>query len=155
MTRPGEHSPNTRAAACVLAALALGCGGPLGPIPGGVLSGPEVACPDAFPADVRELQIEVRPEDPYSVTTWNVVLDGVLHVPADFLNPVKRWPYYVEADDRVRIRMGALVYACRAVRLEDATRIQALREAAAAKYDLDPDGTAASAEVWWYRIERR
>ena len=144
-----------RTFAATLAALALGCGGPLGPIPGGALSGVEVACPTAFPADVRQIQIEVRPEDPHSVTTWNVVLEGTLFVPADFLNPVKRWPSYVEADERVRVRVGALVYTCRAIRVVDAERIDLLRAAAARKYDLDPDGAAASTEVWWYRIERR
>ena len=135
----------------------FGCNGPFGLMAGGLLEGKTAPAPSDWAAvgAYGTGQLETRPEDPYSVTTWNVVLDGVLHVPADFLNPVKRWPHYVEADDRVRIRMGALVYACRAVRLEDATRIQALREAAAAKYDLDPDGTAASAEVWWYRIDRR
>ena len=163
MTRRREHTPNPaphvsyrlRACAAVLAGLALGCGGPLGPIPGGALSGVEVACPDAFPSDVREIQIEVRPENPHSVTTWNVVLNGALFVPADFLNPVKRWPSYVEADERVRVRVGALVYACRALRVRDPGRIDALRSAAAAKYDLDPDGAAATTEVWWYRIQRR
>lgn len=153
-TRP-EQDPIPAGAALALGALLVACGGPLGPIPGGALSGPELACPRAFPSDVRELQIEVRPGDPYSVTTWNVVLDGSLHVPADFLNPVKRWPHYVEADDRVRVRLGGLVYACRARRVSDPERIEVLRAAAADKYALDPEGAAASTEVWWYRIERR
>ncbi len=155
MTRRAEHSPIPSVAGLALLFSLIGCGGPLGPIPGGALSGPEVACPDAFPSDVEAVQIEVRPADPYSVTTWNVVLDGTLHVPADFLNPVKRWPHYVEADDRVRVRVGPLVYACRALRVADPERIEALRTAAATKYDLDPDGFAASSEVWWYRITRR
>ena len=151
----GARIGTVRTLGAVLAALVLGCGGPLGPIPGGALSGVEVACPNAFPADVREIQIEVRPEDPYSVTTWNVVLNGALFVPADFLNPMKRWPSFVEADERVRVRVDPLVYTCRAVRVRDADRIDALRSAAAAKYDLDPEGSAATTEVWWYRIERR
>ncbi len=46
-----------------------------------------------------------------------------------------------------RVRVGALVYACRAVRVVDAVRIEELRAAAATKYDLDPDGAAASTEV--------
>ena len=136
-------------------AVLAGCGGPLGPLPGGRLSGAEVACPSAFPADVREIEIEVRPDDPYSVTTWNVVQGGRLHIPADFLNPVKRWPYYLKADPRIRIRTGALVYACRATRIEDPEVIDALRLAAARKYEIDPEGAAASTEVWWFRVSRR
>ncbi len=152
MREPGKHRP---VAAVAGALLLFACGGPLGPIPGGALAGPEVACPSSFPSDLRETEIEVRPEDPYSVTTWNVVLDGALHIPADFLNPVKRWPHFLEADDRVRLRVGSLVYACLAVRVEDPVRIDALRTAAARKYGLDPDGAAASTEVWWYRIVGR
>lgn len=152
MNESAKHRP---IAVLALALALVGCGGPLGPIPGGALRGPEVACPAAFPGDVEETEIEVRPDDAYSVTTWNVVIDGTLHIPADFLNPLKRWPYYLEADDRVRVRVGSLVYACRAVRVESPERINALRAAAAAKYDLAPDGVAASTEVWWYEIVGR
>jgi antitoxin component of MazEF toxin-antitoxin module len=152
MDGSGKHRTAT---VSVFALLYLGCGGPLGPIPGGTLRGPEVACPAVFPSDVEETEIEVRPEAAYSVTTWNVVVDGALHIPADFLNPVKRWPYYLEADDRVRIRIGSLVYACRARRVEHPERIERLRAAAAAKYGLSADGAAASTEIWWFEIVGR
>ena len=158
MRERAQHSPPSfglAATLLVLLPVVVGCGGPLGPLPGGELSGAEVACPRAFPADVREIEIEVRPDDPYSVTTWNVVQGGRLYIPADFLNPVKRWPYFLEADPRIRIRTGALVYACQATRVEDADTIDRLRLAAAKKYDLDPEGAAASTEVWWFTVSRR
>jgi len=142
-------------ATVLLGALAAGCGGPWGPIPGGALSGPEIACGTGFPTDLREIEVEVRPEDPYSVTTWNVVLDGTLYIPADFLNPVKRWPGFVDADERIRLRVDGLVHRCRAVRVTDADLVGRLRAAIAAKYDIAPDGIAARTEVWWYRVERR
>ncbi len=141
----------------LLAAVLLfsACGGPWGPIPGGALSGAEIACGSTFPTDLQEVEIEVRPSDPYSVTIWNVVVDGTLYLSADFLNPGKRWPYFLEEDERLRVRVGGLVHACRGIRVTDTDRIQRLREAAARKYDLAEDGMAASVEVWWFRVGRR
>jgi len=138
--------------------LLLACDGPVGPIPGGALSGAESPCPSqgfAAARDAREIQLEVRPDDPYSVTTWAVVLDGVLHVPADFFNPGKRWPHMADADPRVRVRIAGRLHGCDAHRVHDEAAIARLRAAAAAKYDVDPEGWAARQEVWWYRIQPR
>ena len=46
--------------------------GPLGPIPGGHMSGPVVdpAEPLDWSGVEREIQIEVRPEQPWSLTVW-------------------------------------------------------------------------------------
>ena len=155
----GRGAGATRAGAvlALAAVMVAGCGGPWGPLPGGRLAGEEAACPDAgfaFAAEVRETAVEVRPDDPWSVTTWNVVHEGALYLSADFLpiNPVKRWPHLLVADPRVRVRVGSTVYACRATREHDLEVVRALREAAAGKYALDPDGMAAQAEVWWFRV---
>lgn len=133
-------------------------GGPLGPIPGGRLAGPEAACPDPraggfdFARGVREVQVEVRPEAPRSVTTWALVEDGVLHVPADWLTPWKTWPHLVVEDPRVRVRVRGTVYDCCATRVEDPAAIERLRRATSAKYDVDPESRAAQVQVWWFRI---
>ena len=132
--------------------------GPLGMVPGGPFRGPEFSCAKVdwqnFAA-VEELELEVRPERPRSITTWSVVHQGELFVPADFLTPWKRWPEQVLADPRVRIRIGERILRCRAERVDDAPRVEALRATAAQKYDLAPDGRAARSEVWWFRIGPR
>lgn len=148
-----------------MAALAgLGClatgwlDGPIGMIPGGALRGAEEPCTaadwDAY-ADAREVEVEVRPKRPRSVTTWSVVHEGALHLSADFLTPWKRWPYQVLEDPRIRVRVAGRIFACRARRVDAPAAIAALREAAAVKYEVDPDGLAARVEVWWFRVEPR
>lgn len=167
MPRPPRH--RLRRAALVLggaaAATALAAwaaprlaGGPLGPLPGGRLAGPEAACPApaeggfAAARGVRQVQLEVRPARPRSVTTWALVQGGALYVPADWLTPWKTWPQLALEDPRVRVRVAGRVHRCCASRVEDPARIRALRRATAAKYDVDPEGRAARVEVWWFRI---
>ena len=86
---------------------------------------------------------------------WSVVQDGQLFVPADFLTPWKQWPQQVIEDDRVRLRIGSEVYACRAERVQDTALIDALRLETARKYAIDPTGTAARTAVWWFRLRPR
>jgi hypothetical protein len=133
-------------------------GGPLGPLPGGRLRGPEAPCPHParggfdFARGVEEVQVEVKPGRPRSVTTWALVRDGSLYVPADWLTPWKTWPHLAADDPRVRVRIQGRVYACHATRVRDADAIQALRQAAAAKYGVDPESRAAQVRVWWFRL---
>jgi len=156
-----------RLAASVLLALGLGVlgslsllrlhDGPLGPLPGGalvrgVLS--EEPKPNWEEAGIGEtIELEVRPEAPWSVTTWAVVLGGSLYVAADFLNPLKRWPYFVLGDPAVVVRAGGRRYRCTAVRVEDPALVADLRRAFARKYVLTPDGLAAHTTAWFFRLE--
>jgi len=149
-----------------LAAVAIGAGwlatglldGPWGMVPGGRFDGPSVPCGTArwerF-ATEREVEVEVRTARPRSVTTWSVVYEAELFVPADFLTPWKRWPHQVLDDGRIRLRVGGQIFECRADRVKDEALIERLRLAAATKYELQPDGSAASTEVWWFRIHPR
>jgi len=131
--------------------LAAAMDGPWGMIPGGPFRSAE-SRPCAELGDPAELELELRPDAPRSITTWSVRLDGRLHVPADFLTPIKRWPAQVVAEPRVRIRADGKIHSCLAVRVTDAARIARLRAAIATKYALDPDGLAANTEVWWFEL---
>ncbi|MCH2173526.1 hypothetical protein MK489_22345 [Myxococcota bacterium] len=132
--------------------------GPWGMIPGGRFHGEGRACTHesltAF-GDSREIEIEVRPQRPRSMTTWSVRVDGALFIPADFLTPWKRWPYQVIDAPNVRLRSNGTILECRAKRVSDAPRIEKLRRAIARKYDLQPDSRAGRVEVWWFKIVPR
>jgi hypothetical protein len=169
LTAPGRARRRVlRWALALIAAVGLGTialrvaarfsGGPLGLVPGGRLSG-ELAAdqnPDwSFTAAVRTIAVEVNPDDPLSVTTWVFTHGGALYVAADFFNPFKRWPYMALADPRVRLRIDGRIYERDAVRVTDPQLIEQLRRAIAAKYDIAPDGMAAKAEVWFFRMEPR
>ena len=100
----------------VTAALAtsLGCGGPLLVIPGGELSGEVVTEPVTDWSFVTDsfVDLEVRPDDPYSVELNYIVRDGQLYIdPAEGRN----WLEYIREDPRVRVRFGDKVYPRKAV----------------------------------------
>jgi hypothetical protein len=117
---------------------ALGCE-PMGPIPGGRLSGEVASGPDpdwSFTGAIETVKLETRPSDPYSVTTWVVDHDGSLYVPTR--NPdSRRWVRYVTADPAVRIRVGDRIYERRAVRVTDAAELDAVADALIAKYQIE------------------
>jgi hypothetical protein len=150
-------------ALAVLGALALRTaarlgGGPIGPVPGGRLSGELAADQDpdwSFTEAVRTIAVEVDPDDPLSVTTWVFTYRGALYVAADFFDPFKRWPHLALADPRVRLRIAGKIYERTAVRVTDPALIEQLRHAIAAKYDVAPDGLAAHVDVWFFRMDPR
>lgn len=94
--------------------LLAGCGGPFLVLPGGALRGEVVNEPvsDWSFADDAFIDLETRPDDPYSVELNYVVKDGQLYIdPAEG----KRWLEHIRADPRVRVRFGGKVYPAEAV----------------------------------------
>ena len=105
-----------RALAALLTTVLLlgGCGGPLLIIPGGELSGEVVNEPvtDWSFVDDAFVDLETRPEDPYSVELNYFVKDGKLYIdPAEG----RRWLDHIREDPRVRVRFGGKVYPATAV----------------------------------------
>src|SRR5262245_41755415 len=92
--------------------------GPISPFPAGPLVAGEVApAPDwSSVASIQTLELEVAPDAPRSVTTWFLVVDGVLYVPsADAAS--KTWPNQVVQDPRVRVRIDGKIYELAAKRV--------------------------------------
>lgn len=92
----------------------IGCGGPMLVFPGGALSGTEVNTPvsDWSFADDMFVDLETRPDDPYSVELNYIVREGQLYVdPAEG----KRWLDHIRADPKVRVRFGDQIYRATAV----------------------------------------
>ena len=104
-----------RIAICVVvAAVLVGCGGPLLAIPGGELEGTVVTEPvsDWSFVDDPFVDLEVRPDDPYSVELGYFVKDGQLYIdPAEG----RRWFDHIREDARVRARFGDRIYPLKAV----------------------------------------
>jgi hypothetical protein len=72
-----------------------------------------------MPKESGVLQIETRPDDPYSVNVGFALFDGTIDIdPA----PSRTWYQYINADPRVRIRFDGRneVHPARAVDEEDA-----------------------------------
>lgn len=104
-------------AASLLAAWVLplaSCGGPFLVFPGGALRGELVREPvaDWSFVDSTFVDLEVRPEDPYSVELNYFVRDGGLYIdPAEG----RTWFGYLREDPRARVRFDGKVYPVRAV----------------------------------------
>ena len=100
------------ALAWVLALVA--CGGPLLIFPGGELRGEVVREPVEDWSFVREsfVDLETRPDDPYSVQLNYFVREGKLYIdPAEG----RSWLEHLRADPRVRVRFAGKIYPCTAV----------------------------------------
>ncbi len=97
-----------------LLCLVAGCGGPTLVIPGGALSGEIVETPvaDWSFADDLFLDLETRPDDPYSVELNYVLREGQL-----FVDPAegRRWLDHIRTDPRVRVRFDSKIYLATAV----------------------------------------
>ena len=97
-----------------LVLFSFGCGGPLLVFPGGELSGQVVKTQVGDWSFVEDsfVDLETRPDDPYSVQLNYIVKDGKLYVdPAEGRN----WLDHIRADPRVRVRFGGKVYPLKAV----------------------------------------
>lgn len=148
------------AAAALLAALVLVYlfrSGPLGPIPGGELSGEIVSDPVgdwSFSDDHRLIAVETRPGDPHSVTTACFAHQGQIYVPASD-GADKQWTRHLLEDPSVRLKIGDRIYPGRATRVVDESLRPELLSAARVKYpqmvgEMD-DETLARA--WVFRID--
>ena len=75
---------STRFLGLLLSVAALGCNGPFALLPGGPLDGEAKPAPAdwAFAGDYGTVQLETRPEEPYSVNVAYTVLEGRLYVNA-------------------------------------------------------------------------
>ena len=92
----------------------VACGGPFLVIPGGALRGTLVPEPieDWSFVDSAFVDLETRPDDPYSVELNYVVRDGELYVdPAEG----REWLEHLREDPRARVRFGDRIYPVTAV----------------------------------------
>jgi len=135
--------------------------GPLGPFPGGAMTGEIVDAPvtdwsavlPANPDLSQRIELQVSPEDPRSVTTSYVVRDGKLYIPA-LLGARKTWPTLAIADDRVVARSAGRLYPLRAVRVTDPAELTPLAQRLE---ELEPGATADpdALPTWYFRMEPR
>lgn len=141
----------------LLAVLALAACGPLGPISGGKLAGELVSAPVvdwSFTDAISTIEIETRPEAPYSVTVWCFRSGSALYVPSR--NPrSKAWVHHVLADPRIRLRIDGKLYERAAVHVADTAEIEAIVPALLEKYQLEVPDSDARPDVAFFRIEPR
>jgi hypothetical protein len=137
--------------ASALALAAFGCNGPTGLLPGGRLDGDTRPAPSdwAFAGDYGTMQLETRPEEPYSVNLAYTIVGGTLYVNAG--DTETQWVKNIAEDPRVRLRMGRALYDLRAERVTDAAEIAAFAVAWTDQSMFRRDPTDLD-RVWIYRL---
>ena len=144
----------------VLIPVLLGAG-PCGPIAGGRIEGaeaPTFAADWTFTNAVSTIQVETRPADPLSVTTWCFTDGATLFVPSK--GAVRKpWVQNVTADPRVRLRVGDAVYVAQLERVTDDAELRRILPLLRAKYRMArwgmSDDPAAARDTWLFRVAPR
>jgi len=129
--------------------------GPLGPIPGGALSGP--INPDPHPdwSDLEKVvELEIRPRRPWSLSVWNVALDGELYVPSK-MGARRRWTKVALADPRVRLRTRGQIYKLRIELVTDSALRERIGRAVAQRYDFTAPAHSAEDTTWYFHLAPR
>jgi hypothetical protein len=139
----------------------VACSGPLGPLPGGKLSGKEqtAAVTDwEFAADIEVVQLETNPLEPHSVNTWIGVVDKKLYIPSSLIlgaeYPTEReWVNNVVADPNVRIRIADDIYPATLTRVEDQALAARVKQVMLDKYQ--EEHTEQVTNAWVFEAQSR
>lgn len=132
----------------------VSCGDPVMILPGGALKGTPTPAPADWSnvADVKTIQVEFRPSDPYSHNIWGVGLGHDLYIATSAKGT--RWTPFVAADARVRVRVGDALYNLTAVPVTDAAERARVADAYSLKYDIKADDNWVTGALI-YRLDRR
>jgi hypothetical protein len=136
--------------ALVLVAALAACG-PILLLPGGELEGKMVPAPSdwAFTDDVSTVQLETRPDDPYSVNIWAVGLGPGLYVHAGANRST--WVENMEADPHVRLQVEDAIYELRSSRVERQDEFDRFSDAYEKKYGRRPRNESVE-EAYLFRL---
>ena len=133
--------------------LIAGCGS-YNPLPGGKLDGSAAPAPKdwTFSDEISIVQLETRPEDPYSVNIWAVGMGSFLYLHAGANR--SSWVEHMEANSDVRIRVEDKLYDLRASRVEGQDEFDQFSDAYEAKYSTRPRNENV-AEAYLFRLGAR
>lgn len=126
-----------RVSMLILLCSLAGCADML-PFSGGPLAGTVVAAPaDWTQVELAEVvQLETRPQDPYSVNIWVVGESSHLYVFAGASR--SNWVDHIAANADVRLRNSSTIYELRASRITDAAEFVQFADLWEAKYGRRP-----------------
>jgi len=129
--------------------------GPLGPIPGGAFKGSVDPTQNPDWSNLEKvIELEIRPSRPWSLSIWNVVLDGELYL-GSAAGAHRRWPPVALADPRVRVRTHGHIYERRIERVTDPALCLRIGRALAERYDVTPPQDPEKDTTWYFRLAPR
>jgi hypothetical protein len=138
----------------VAIAATAGCRKPFVLLPGGALEGTTAAVPEswAFTDEVTTVQLETRPAEPYSVNIWATAVGESLYVHAGTNRSA--WVEHIEADPKVRLRVGDSIYELAAARVVEQAEFDRFSDAYEKKYGRRPRNENAG-EAYLFRLAAR
>ena len=118
--------------------LVCGCSSESLPFAGGELEGREVPAPEDWTQVAKReiVQLETRPEDPYSVNIWVISQGPYLHIFAGGTRA--EWVDHIDANADVRLKIGEEIYLLRAQRVLDADEFERFARGWKSKYGRRP-----------------
>ena len=130
-----------------------GCGKPFGFIPGRELDGDEAPPPQDWAEidKIATVQLEFRPDKPYSINIWAVGIGQDMYVATG--EDGTRWTEYLQQTPEVRVQVRESIYPLNATRVLDPAEHHSATDAFVAKYNLDEDSWVVNGQV--FRLDRR
>ncbi len=98
------------------------------------------------------VQIETRPEDPYSVNIWITASEGALYLHAGANRAT--WVEHLEADPRIRVRVEDRIFELASVRVTSEDEYSTFANAYETKYGVRPRNENI-AEIHLLRLQAR
>lgn len=151
----------------LLIVLATACGPKFFVVPGGELRG-TVASGTVddwgFTDAVQRVQLETRPDVPYSVHVYGVGSGADFFIASQGWRRSiggcgnARWIRHIAADPRVRLRVGETLYELKAVRVQDEVELARVHHLFEGKYGTDSEGWGfwlCEGPPWVYRLDPR
>ena len=131
----------------------LACG-PMIVFPGGALDGTHVESPSdwVWTDEVSTVQLETRPEDPYSVNIWAIGTANRLYVHAGANRAT--WIEHMEENPHVRILIEEKIYELTASRVEGQDEFDAFSNSYEEKYGTRPRNENVD-EAYLFRLTAR
>ncbi|MFP6654126.1 MAG: hypothetical protein VCB25_00765 [Myxococcota bacterium] len=131
----------------------LGCG-PILVMPGGGLDRTTSTVPTdwRWTDDVSTIQLETRPDDPYSVNLWIIALGDSLLVHAGTNRAA--WVEHIEANASVRVQVEEKIFELVATRVSEQSEFDAFSDAYEKKYSVRPRHEDVR-EAYLYRLRAR
>ena len=125
---------------------------PLLIFPGGKLVGSVSTAPASWTVidDVKTIQLETAPQDPYSVNIWAIGMGSILYVHAGTNRTT--WVENMEANPIVRVQAADKLYQLRAARVKDKAEFARFSDAYEQKYGKRPRNEDVS-QAYLFRLE--
>ncbi len=97
------------------------------------------------------VELQIRPDDPWSLRAYAIPHRGELYVPSFFAER-RRWVPVALGDARALVRIGDRLFPRKIERIEDASLRSELIVAMAEHHGYEPEGVIGLDTTWYFRL---